>query len=344
MILTRPRAHAPFIILALCSLVAGCRSSTSPVSAQQSSAVLVALEDSKRVMWLGAHPDDENAVSGLLARVKDVARKLYFVTLTPGENENTRASDPISGRFTNPWGEPSAKRGSELGERRAAVFRTLAKRVYRVDGIDIGPFVNGPLSLAELDALPPDAPFKGWVNEPPDLVIRKWANDVGGTPDAPKAYVVSLIRRWRPDAVIGWDEWCSGSGNPEHRAAAKLLHEAVKAAADPLYPDPAHPAADAWKVKYVLAAAVVIPPLVECGYCKCQGEPPSEQLENIALDVHSDFYGAEYFDIKCRAISGYANAEQDGDLTPTELATIRANCPAEPFLEPSEPVRLLLSF
>jgi hypothetical protein len=171
------------------------------------------------------------------------------------------------------------------------------------------------MSLTDLDALPPDAPYQDWVNETPDVVIAKWARDVGGNLKAPLAYVVALIRRWRPNTVISWDEWCSGSGHPEHRAVAKLLHDAVHLAADPSYPDSTQLATNAWKVDYVLAAAMIIPALVNCGYCKCQGSPPPERIENIDLHVRSTLYGAEYFDIKCRALSGYANAAQDGDLT-----------------------------
>lgn len=321
----------------------GCGNSPSSEVLGQPSAVVAALTASKRVMWLGAHPDDENSVSGLLAMAKEMSGTLYLATLNRGENENTRATT-AGGQFLSPWGSPPANRGTELGARRAQVFQTLATDLYRADAIDIGPFVNGPLSLAELDALPPTAPHQDWVNETPDVVIAKWDRDVGGNSGAAVAYVVALIRRWRPNTVISWDEWCSGSGHPEHRAAAKLLHDAVRLAANPLFPDSAHPATNVWNVDRVLAAATIIPALVNCGYCKCQGSPPPEPIENVDLHVRSSFFGAEYFDIKCRALSGYANAARDGDLTGAELAAIRANCPAAASLSPTEPVRILLSY
>ena len=137
--------HVSVLLVVFVSLVV--MSGESASSASKPSRVLDALHKAERVLWLGAHPDDEMSSSAFLARAKDVAGTLYMASLTRGEN-----SDKV-------WG--GLRRGTPMAKAREALFAKSAS-MFHADGYDVGPFVNGPSSIEELDALPPNAPFHDW--------------------------------------------------------------------------------------------------------------------------------------------------------------------------------------
>ncbi len=167
----------------------GCGSSPDESLISQPVSVLDVLERSERVLWVAAHPDDETTAGALIARSKDLAGSLILASLTRGEN-----SDKL-------WG--GLRRGKEIGQARMELFQQAAK-IFKADSVFIGPFVNGPLSLSELEALPANAPFQPWPpNTSVQQVIAKWSRD--WQERNPVDYMVALLRQSRPQAVIAMD-------------------------------------------------------------------------------------------------------------------------------------------
>ncbi len=247
-------------------------------------------------MWIGAHPDDENAAGGLLVRARDRAGTLYLASFTRGENP------------PQTWG--GLRRGSEIAQAREALLSEAAGILLANDW-SVGPFVNGPHTLAELDAMPPDAPFEGW---PPDAssadVLAKWAGE-----GDPVGFVVGLLRTWRPHVVVTLDGYCGVSGHPEHRAVGRTVEAAIPLAADPArYPVLGEP----WSVPFLVLTGRISDDLTACGLCKCEGDPPPEPIEHVlALDT-SATHGGTYYYTACLVQANYANTMQELGLTPQE--------------------------
>lgn len=249
-------------------------------------AVLKALAASKSVLWIASHPDDENSSGALVARAKDVAGKLYMVSLTRGEN-----SDIV-------WG--GLKRGSQMGEARGELFAQAAK-LFQADGFELGPFVNGPHTIKELDARPANAPHADW---PPrethsDDVIEKWKKE-----GDPVAYITGILRRWRPNTIISMDDWCGVSGHDEHMAATRLILQSVPVAADR---SKFLQAGEPWQVENVIFTAHVIKMLKDIDYKKCEGEEPTEPIEQVSAVDQSKTHGMTYFGAACRVSRNYMN-------------------------------------
>jgi LmbE family N-acetylglucosaminyl deacetylase len=263
--------------------------------------VVAVLAQAKRVLWLGAHPDDENSASALLARAKDMSGSLFLVSLTSGEN-----SDMV-------WA--GLRRGSEIGAARAKLFARAAA-LLRADGAEVGPFVNGPLARAELDGLPRDAPHRDWPAKTVAAdVLRKWRSE-----GDPLGYVITTLRRFRPDVVIAMDGHCGVSGHPEHRAVGRVLLDALPLAADDkLYKE----SGPAWQVGYVIFTASVIPDLMACGYCKCEGPHLPEPVEQVPAVERSPGYAMTYFGLSCLVARSYEN-EMKGKRSPE--SKIRSGC------------------
>lgn len=293
-------------VVALASLLVSMVPVTGPArGAAQGTDVVAALRQAERVLWVGAHPDDENACGALLAHAADLSGELVLASATRGEN-----SDLL-------WG--GLCRGSDVGRARAELFRDAAERFGAAD-VEFGPFVNGPHSLQDLDGqCPPGAPFQPW---PPQTkwedVRRKWALDAGADP---VEWFVALLRSRRPDVVISLDGHCGVSGHPEHIAVARLLEEAFALAADSQWrPDlgPAH-RVNAW-----IVSALVAPPLRACGLCKCQGSARPETVEDVfALDT-SSLHGVTYFRVACRVAKHYENVMLQKGLSRAALEALCA--------------------
>lgn len=255
--------------------------------------ILAILAQAKRVLWLGAHPDDETSSSALLGRAKEISGTLSMVSLTSGEN-----SDMV-------WA--GLRRGSQIGSARAKLFARAAA-LLRADTLDVGPFVNGPLSRAELDTLSADAPHRDWPAKTTAAdVIRKWK-----TEGDPHRYVVAKLRELKPDVVIAMDAHCGVSGHPEHRAVGQLLLDAIPLAADAKSYAESGPA---WQVSYVVFTASVIPQLVACRYCKCEGPDLPEAVEQVPAVERSPAYAMTYFGLSCLVARSYEN-EMKGKRSP----------------------------
>ncbi len=287
-----------FIVLANCR-VAGAESSITlkPATPSNESQVIAALKQANVVLWLAAHPDDETSSSALLARAKDLAGRLYMVSLTSGEN-----SDVV-------WG--GLRRGTEIGAARARLFAQSAAQL-QADGFEIGPFVNGPLSRAELDSMPPGVPHKDWSSKATSQdVIEKWAKE-----REPLEYLVAVLRRIRPDVVITMDYHCGVSGHDEHLAVGRLLLQALPMATDATaIPQAGRPL----KVRHVIFNASVIPQLVACQYCKCEGEDLPESVEELMSVEPSAQYGMSYFGVTCLVARTYESTMKEKGWTEQEV-------------------------
>ena len=299
---SRPSAHGPVtawlaaVVFLVMVLAAPIGESASPT---KSTRVVDALHEGARVLWLGAHPDDETSSSAFLARAKDVAGTLYMASLTRGEN-----SDKL-------WG--GLRRGSSMGKAREALFAKSAT-VFHADGYDLGPFVNGPYSIEQLDALPPTAPFHDWPSSTTsDDVIQKWSAE-----GDPVGYLVALLRARRPDVVIAMDDYCGVSGHDEHIAVGKLLRRALPLAADPLaYPE----SGESWQVHDVIWTASVLKPVVACRYCKCEGPAPVEPAEEVFSLDKSKTHHLTYMGVQCLVGRNYQNAVEMKGWTDAQMRT-----------------------
>ena len=298
-----PSAHASFkawltgaLFLLLMVLAVPSGESASPSKTKK---VLEVLQNAERVLWLGAHPDDETSSSALLARAKDVAGTLYMASLTRGEN-----SEKL-------WG--GLRRGTSMGKAREALFAKSAS-VFHADGYDLGPFVNGPYSVDELDAFAPNAPFHEWPSATTsDDVIKKW-----NTEGDPLGYLVALLRTHRPDVVISMDDYCGVSGHDEHIAVGKLLRRALPMAADPsAYAEAGEP----WQVRDVIWTATVLKPLVACRYCKCEGVGPVEPAEDVFSLDKSKTHQLTYMGVQCLVGRSYQNAVEMKGWTDAQMRT-----------------------
>lgn len=348
-------AALPVVVLLACWLRLPVQAAGEPAHGGKTegwAAVERVLPARPRVLFVGAHPDDENAVAGLLSWL--AARgELAMVTLTAGHNLDTRARlRQARGRahpaYREPWGDPPAKRGSALATRRAAVFRRVADLLGARRAV-VGPFVNGPLPLAELDGQPADAPYRDWGREPPRAVLAKWGRDLGADADAVPRFLARLIRAFRPDAVISFDGWCGGTGHPEHLAAAHALAAAMRLAADPAVRlETAEGAAlPAWRTDVWITSAFIARPLVVCGHCKCRGAPPREPVLLLDLEAAPARPGTPPAlpprEAKCLALLHYATASRLGGVGDRRAAALRRLCagPARARTPAHEEIRLV---
>ena len=263
--------------------------------------VVELLQHAERVLWVGAHPDDETAASVLLAHIKDAGGTLYMATLTRGEN-----SDKV-------WG--GLRRGSEIGKAREALFAKSAA-IFGAAAYDVGPFVSGPHTLDELDAMPATAPLRDWPEKAnSDDVIAKWM-----TEGDPVEYLVTLLRRRKPVVVVSIDDYCGVSGHDEHIATGKLLLHAVPLAGDPsAYPQGGEP----WQVRHVIQTADVLKPVRACRFCKCEGSAPAEPVEEVFTLEKSQGHQLLYLGVQCLIGRNYQNAMEAKRWTDQQM---RAAC------------------
>lgn len=282
-----------FVFLFLLAVIFGISSAGNGLHAAtnlQENDIIEILKNSRRVLWIAAHPDDENSAAALLARAKDLSGALYMVSLTSGQN-----SDVV-------WG--GLRRGSEIGAAREKLFRQSGEDVLHADGVDIGPFVNGKISLADLDAMAASAPHQPWPHETTSSeVITSW--NLQGNP---LTYIANKLREIKPDVIIAMDGHCGVSGHPEHIAVAKLLLQALPLAAK--------------DAPHIIFTADVMPQLQSCNYCKCEGVTPQEPIQSIlSMDklFNTDDGVTTYFGKACKVARVYENAMKEKNWSREDL-------------------------
>lgn len=155
-----------------------------------------------RLMAIFAHPDDEGAVAGTLARYADWGVEVQLVCATRGE--------------VGEISDPSLATPETLGQVRQAELIVAADHI----GID---------RIGFLDYR--DSGMSGTPeNDDPRAFVQANENEAIGR-------MVEFIRAWRPDAVITFEPF-GWYGHPDHVACHALATAAFHAAGDGnAYPD-----------------------------------------------------------------------------------------------------------
>lgn len=156
-----------------------------------------ALEDPEaRIMWVGAHPDDETLAAPILARACIGLKKpCYFFVFNHGDGGRC----PLK-LGCNPT--LAAVRGRELKKVADAYSATLEHHY----------FFNAPLPESSFPSRPSIA--KIW---------RKKAD--------PGAMVAEAIKKFKPTVILTFDPERGFTGHPEHQLASRFAMEGVKLAA-----------------------------------------------------------------------------------------------------------------
>ena len=192
----RQALRSSLLLLSLCSLACGC---AGPRVTSQAPATLDELLDrGARVMWVGAHPDDESLVGPILAKAGPTLNNpLYFVVLTHGEG----------GECNLPEGcHPDVRtvRGGEMRE---------VARLYRAE-LQLEDYANAPLPV---ESFPPR-----------HEIARAWLEQ-----GDPSLRIARAIRVFQPDVLLTFDPFHGFTGHPEHQLASRFATQAVRTAADP---------------------------------------------------------------------------------------------------------------
>ncbi|MEA2337439.1 MAG: mycothiol S-conjugate amidase [Thermoanaerobaculia bacterium] len=138
-----------------------------------------------RILWIGAHPDDELFVAPWLARLRTTAgAKLGFLIATRGEQGDCQLAGP-----------------RDVGAVREAEMRAAAS-----------------LFDADLQIL-------GWrdgVAAEPHDVLHAWTNDAGGK-ERLRRQLREAIGRFAPDWIVTFDRRHGCSWHADHRALGALV-------------------------------------------------------------------------------------------------------------------------
>lgn len=146
-----------------------------------------------RILWVGAHPDDETLAGPLLARACIARRRpCHLLVLTRGEG----------GRCPE-----RAGCWPDLGAVRAAEMSAVA-RAYHAS-LELHRCWNAPL---------PESSFP-----PRPAIAARWRASCD-----PAGVIAAAIRRFRPTLVLTFDPDRGFTGHPEHQLAARFAFEAVR--------------------------------------------------------------------------------------------------------------------
>lgn len=149
--------------------------------------------DARRVLWIGAHPDDETVVAPLLAHVCGVnGTTCTFVVLTRGEDGGCRLPDGCKPDL-------ATVRDAELRASAALFGATL--RAW-----DLGD-----------------------VQGTPDDVLRAWSAESGSVDDLVGG-IADEIAAARPDVLLAFDPRHGVTCHPAHRTAGDLALRAAEQA------------------------------------------------------------------------------------------------------------------
>lgn len=240
-----------------------------------------------RVLFVGAHPDDETVAGPLLARAAETGKALVLC-LTHGEGGRNRIGP---------------QRGAELGKLRAAELRA-ACQILGAD-YQILDFWNG---------LPGGADNPANALETPQQAIARWRRQ---SRKDPEKEIVRVIRQWQPDIVLTFDPVQGFTGHKEHRAVGLLTRNAVVNAADPnAYPDLLDNGA--LKPHRIRRLYYVINPKPEKIHPRLPRIPPERITEIIDGNERSQS-GKTYVDIALEAWSKH-ESQVGKDVLRTEFA------------------------
>jgi len=151
-----------------------------------------------RIMWVGAHPDDEALAGPIFARAGPVLHNpLLFFVMTHGDG----------GECLLPGGcHPDLKtvRGEEMKEVARLYQATLVHEAY----------YNAPL------------PVKSFP--PRHEIAAKWLSQ-----GDPALKIARIIREFKPDVVLTFDPDRGFTNHPEHQLISRFATQAIRLADDP---------------------------------------------------------------------------------------------------------------
>jgi len=178
------------------------------------------------LLLVHAHPDDESSsTGGLIARCARAGHRTVLVTCTNGE-----------------WGEVKDSRLGLRPRERPEDRRRLGE--VRLAELERAARILGVTHLHPLGY--PDSGMAGWES------TRETSTFANADLDEVAGKIVRLIREYRPDVLITYDE--KGSyGHPDHVMAHRAAVVAVEAAEDPARFPGAGPAP--WRVRKVYYTA-----------------------------------------------------------------------------------------
>ncbi|MDP8223648.1 MAG: PIG-L family deacetylase [Candidatus Lernaella stagnicola] len=157
------------------------------------------LEQGMRVMWVGAHPDDESMVGAMLAKAGPrLGNPLYFLVLTRGDG----------GECLLPGGC-----SPDLGTVRANEMKEVA-RLYGAE-LQHEYYWNAPLPVESF-------PKRHEIAE-------RWVREHGD----PTFVIAKAIRDFKPDVLLTFAPINGFTGHPEHQLASRFSTAAIRVAADP---------------------------------------------------------------------------------------------------------------
>jgi LmbE family N-acetylglucosaminyl deacetylase len=150
-----------------------------------------------RIMWVGAHPDDETLASSVLARACiSLGRPCYFFVMNHGQG-----GECLLREGCHP--DTGSVRGREMKLVAAAYGATLEHHN----------FYNAPLPVSSFP--------------PRHELGKKWIEQ-----HDPADWVSQAILQFKPTVLITFDPDHGFTGHPEHQLASRFALEAVRRSAD----------------------------------------------------------------------------------------------------------------
>ncbi len=155
------------------------------------------LQDGARLMWIGAHPDDESFAGPIIARASiGLGNPTRIVAFTLGEgglDARTKA------------------RPDNLAEIRLGELEKVAEG-YKAE-LRVERFFNAPLPVSSFPTR--------------QELARRWAEE-----GDPVAVATDEIRTFRPDVLLTFPPLHGCTGHPEHQAASRFATAGVRRAAE----------------------------------------------------------------------------------------------------------------
>ena len=243
---------------------------TALVSTPQHSELLALLKSGKRVMYVGAHPDDECMAGPLLARAAEQTHVLV-VCFTRGEGGMNLLDD---------------KRDAALGKIREKELAACCEALG-VEHCVLG-FWNGlPGGFRNPDSR----------KETREQAIARWSQ----SGKDPKAELVKVVRQWQPDVVVTVDPIQGFTGHREHCAAALLATAAFTDAANAAkFPEQLQGGLKVWEPQWLYYMVNPTPehPLIH----RIDRQRISETIDG---NVRSPKWGKTYVEIATEAMARY---------------------------------------
>ena len=156
------------------------------------------LDEGARVMWCGAHPDDEVLVGSILAKAGPrLGNAIYFLVLNHGDGGACHLPEGCVPSLAD-------VRGREL-EKVAELYKAQLQHEW---------YYNAPLPVSSFPKR--------------HEIAKLWKDHKDPVPVCAKA-----IRKFRPDLILTFNPHRGFTGHPEHQLASRFITAGIRMAADP---------------------------------------------------------------------------------------------------------------